>query len=143
MKKTIIFVIIALFMAVSVNALPPAPFEIWGTITYKGQQIEEGLDIYAMIDGEMYERTTKTINWNDETWYIFRVYIDNPITPEIEGLNYGDIIDLYIGRNYVGSLEVRLDSGFAHNIELSKKPKPLKLNGNYCKRYPGTPYCKW
>ncbi len=138
MKKIYISLLAAsLLLVFVVSAFPQIPFEVWGTVTAKGKPVPDGTPIYAVGNGFQYETATET--YNDLSYYIIQVIIDDPSTAEIEGVQYGDAVDLYIANVYAGSVEVTAGS-FRYDLEQRRKVRLPR--GKYCDRHPENPYCK-
>jgi hypothetical protein len=92
----VIVIIITGMMVSPVNAIPPLPSSLFGTVHLNGEKVPEGTSIRALIDGVVMGEG-QTMIYQGESVYSLDIKGDDPDTKEIDGGVEGDIIHFNVG----------------------------------------------
>jgi uncharacterized repeat protein (TIGR02543 family) len=114
----IITILIGIFFAGGVWAVPPPPHTIYGTVKQDGANVPSGTVVSAWIGGVQY-RSTATILNGGESVYALDVPGDDTDTPTIkEGGGNGEIISFMVGSDWAPQT-VAFSSGSTTNLNLA------------------------
>jgi hypothetical protein len=92
----VIVIIITGMMVSPVNAIPPLPSSLFGTVHLNGEKVPEGTSIRALID-DVVMGEGQTMIFQGESVYSLDINGDDPDTKEIDGGVEGDIIHFNVG----------------------------------------------
>ncbi len=91
-------IIVLLFAATRVLAVPPLPSSFYGSVTLDGTNVSPGVLVSAWIDGVKYAETSVVI-YEGHSAYAINVPGDDADSPGVEGGVEGDTIIFYVSEH--------------------------------------------